>query len=61
MELLVDEADYTAVRFSNKAGKQWLLLLANENAAKEAMHQLVIKGVSYKWTGPFEIIRNDSN
>ena len=61
VELLVDEADYTAVRFSNKAGKQWLLLLANENAAKEAMHQLVIKGVSYKWTGPFEIIRNDSN
>ena len=56
LELLIDEAAYTAIRFSNKAKKQWVLILANTNASKKAKHQLEISGKMYEWTGPFKLM-----
>lgn len=59
LELLMDSSEYTALRFSNKNGRQWTLLLANEDAAKETEHNLTIEGQAIRWTGVHHLIKTN--
>lgn len=58
VSVLQDDEQYTVIQFSNKAGKSWILCLANTNASSEANHQLEIEGGSYSWQGPFSLKRS---
>ena len=58
LKLLFEGAAYTAVQFTTKNGALWTVLLANENAAESAVHELVAAGKTYRWTGPFTVLKN---
>ncbi|MCB0535104.1 MAG: alginate lyase family protein [Saprospiraceae bacterium] len=58
LKLLFESAAYTAVQFTTKNGALWTVLLANENAAESAAHEVVAAGKTYRWTGPFTVLKN---
>ncbi|MEO1518317.1 MAG: heparinase II/III family protein [Bacteroidota bacterium] len=53
VEVLHDDDVYTAVQLTHKTGVSWTLLLANQEAAKDAIHKLNINGQTVQWEGPF--------
>ena len=55
VNILYDDANYTTIQFSNKAGKEWMLFLAHQNASAEAIHEVDIDGVVYEWIGPYQL------
>lgn len=55
VEVLHDNTDYTIVSFKNKSGKTWTLMLANEDASKNAKHQVKVGQTLYEWTGSFNL------
>ncbi|MDN5214898.1 alginate lyase family protein [Fulvivirgaceae bacterium BMA12] len=61
VSLLHSDNAYTAIGFSHINGGEWVLCLANENAAKEASHQLAIKNQQYNWIGPFQLFKNHNH
>ena len=56
VELLLDNDDHTALRITHRLGKQWLLLLANTDAAADREHELTLNGASYRWRGVHHLI-----
>ncbi len=57
VKLVHDEADYTAVKIIDKRKEEFLLILSNQDNSKETQHTLTVKGVPYKWNGPFNFIK----
>ncbi len=56
VSVLHDDEAYTIVHFSNSAGKNWVLLLANNNASKSAQHAVAVGEKTYSWTGVVSLI-----
>ncbi len=56
LELLLDNADYSALRITHRLGKEWLLFLANSDPAADREHELTINGQSYQWRGVHHLI-----
>jgi hypothetical protein len=59
VRLLVDTDAYTAISFKHENGAEWHLLLANQNAAPDATHNLNVNGTPYQWSGVHHLIKND--
>ncbi|MCL4116256.1 UNVERIFIED_CONTAM: hypothetical protein GTU68_048567 [Idotea baltica] len=55
ISLIHDDSDYTIITFSNKKGKEWILMLANQDASEISKHKLLVEGISYEWTGVFHL------
>ena len=55
LSVLYDDANYTAIQFSNKAGKTWQLFLAHQDASKDKKHTIEINEQVYEWTGPYSL------
>lgn len=57
LKLELNSLEYTVISFEKKEGGKWLLFLVNNNASKEAKHQLEINGEITRWTGPFHLVQ----
>jgi len=55
VSILYDAADYTIIRFSNKAGKAWTLMLANTDASERSKHQVQVGDKRFEWTGIYHL------
>ncbi len=56
VSILHDDAAYTIIHFSNIAGKNWVLMIANNNASKDAKHVVMVDNKKYEWTGVVSLI-----
>jgi len=61
LRVLHDDENYTFLRFNNKSGKEWTLMLANKDANPTNKHQVKIGEESYDWKGPFGILATNLN
>ena len=57
IQVLHDDADFTAVRISFNKKASWLLIVANEATAREQEHSLQLGGKTISWTGPLYLQR----
>lgn len=55
LRLLHDDDRYTIINFSNKSGTTWTIMIANQNAAEKAVHELKVDEVVYDWVGPIKM------
>jgi len=53
VEVVLNNADYTAIQMETKDGKLSLFILANTDNSIEKSHQLIINDKVYQWNGPF--------
>lgn len=53
LDVLYDDANYTAVSIADANGEASVFIVSNENAAKSAQHLLNINGTTYRWAGPY--------
>ena len=53
LNVVHDDAEYTAVQLKTVNGKSHLFILANTNASKSKTHQLKINDQDYEWSGPY--------
>jgi oligo-alginate lyase len=53
LEVLKDDAQATVVAVRFKKGKDYLMCIANDSAAKTAAHSVVVDGKTIGWTGAF--------
>ncbi|MGB2759668.1 MAG: alginate lyase family protein, partial [Maribacter stanieri] len=53
LKVILDTVDYTAISITTINGNSKLLILANNNASKEAKHILKINDKDYTWTGSY--------
>ena len=56
ISILLDEKNYTAVKIETIKNKKTLFIISNNNNDKNLEHNIKIKGVSYKWKGPFTYV-----
>ncbi len=56
VSILHDDVDYTIIQFNNKAGKEWRLMLANQDASETTKHKVEIDNKVFEWTGVYELI-----
>lgn len=57
LEVLHDDANYTAVAIKDLSGQSSLLIVANNDASDTAAHTLDIQTKMFKWQGPFYYAR----
>ncbi|WP_242698646.1 alginate lyase family protein [Alteromonas sp. 5E99-2] len=57
LEVLQNSDDYTAVKITTVKDKTLIFILANKDAEKSSSHKLKIEGKTYKWKGPYNLIR----
>ena len=55
VSIVYDDANYTIIHFSNKAGKEWTLQLAHQNASELAQHKVEIDNKFFEWTGVYQL------
>jgi hypothetical protein len=53
IEVLSDNADYTAISIQFKEGTEKVLILSNLDNSKDNKHSITIKGNSYDWVGAY--------
>ncbi|MEL6132868.1 MAG: heparinase II/III family protein, partial [Bacteroidota bacterium] len=53
--LIHDSDTHTLIRLEHKNGRQWVLMLAHEDANEESHHSLRVDEEDYQWQGPFEL------
>ena len=56
VSILHDAADYTIIQFSNKAGKEWNLMLAHQDASETAKHKVEEDNKIFEWTGVYQLV-----
>ncbi|RYY85293.1 MAG: heparinase [Chitinophagaceae bacterium] len=57
LRLLLDDSEHSVAEV--RAGNDVILVLqANKDFAKNAAHTVTIEGKTYRWTGPFAVLRN---
>ena len=56
--VLTDTDQYTAVEITTTKGVSMTFIVANANPSAEKNHQLKVNNSSYKWTGPFSLVKN---
>ena len=54
--VLHDDKAYTIVHFSNKEGKKWALMIANNNGSTESKHSVMVDNKKYEWTGVVSLV-----
>lgn len=54
VEVVHDSETYTAVQLADKDGKNWLLIIANQNNDEKAAHSLIINDKKINWTGVYQ-------
>lgn len=52
LEVLHESADYIAVAFALKSGKQYYFAISQNNADESQAHSLQVEGEKLDWTGP---------
>lgn len=57
IEVLKDDDQYTAVQIRFHHQNNWVVLLANNNAATSAQHEVTIAGKKHAWTGPYLLMK----
>ncbi len=57
IEILVDNEEYTAVGIQPVKGDGVVLIVSNKSAGTKASHKLETHGHTYKWTGPYVLIK----
>ena len=55
LSILHDDATYTVIQFSNKAGKEWTLMLAHQDASENSQHKVKIGDKQLEWTGAYKL------
>ncbi|MEL7161149.1 MAG: heparinase, partial [Bacteroidota bacterium] len=58
LELLLDQPDYTVVRFHHANGTHWTLFLSNRDAEQNTEHTLELNGRSHVWRGVHHLEKN---
>jgi hypothetical protein len=53
LNVVHDDANYTAVSIVDVKGHSSVFIIANQQAATSAQHQLTLAGKSYQWTGAY--------
>jgi hypothetical protein len=56
LQVIQDDADYTAVSIKDKKGHLSVFILSNKEASPSKQHKLKIDGKSYHWMGPYHFI-----
>lgn len=55
INILHDDAAYTVIQFSNKAGKEWTLSLAHKDASETSKHRVEVGTTIVEWTGVYQL------
>lgn len=60
LKLINDSRDYTAVQvtFENPDLKRLILVIANQDPARNTKHKLKLGSRNYTWTGPYHLVTN---
>ncbi len=53
LELVYDDANYTAINIKDIKGSEQLFILSNKDATNSSKHKVTINNQDYEWTGPF--------
>ena len=53
VELLHNDANYTAVKWTTNSDKSWILFISNNDNSKTAKHTLKVNDQTYSWTGTY--------
>ncbi len=55
LSILQDDDNYTIIQFRNKAGKEWTLSLAHNDASETSKHRVKVGATFYEWTGVYQL------
>ncbi len=55
VSILHDDNQYTILQFSNKAGKEWTLMLANQDASETSQHKINVGDKVFEWIGVYQL------
>lgn len=55
LAILQDDENYTIIQFSNKAGKEWTLSLAHNDASETSKHRVKVGTTIFEWTGVYQL------
>ena len=61
LTLLHADQAYVICQIHHKNGNTWELMLAQQNAAPDAIHRVNTKEKNWEWQGPFQLIKNENN
>ena len=56
LEVVYDDANYTAVLIQNREGDTSAFMLSNTDASADTEHELVIGEKTYRWMGPYHYL-----
>ncbi len=59
ISVIYDSDEYTAINVKGKKNIDWVVIIVNQNANPNAMHNLNIKGKIYNWKGPFYLVKKE--
>lgn len=59
LAVIYNDRDYTIIRFSNKSGNNWHLMLANSDALNDKKHTVKTADRVYKWSGVYSLTKNE--
>jgi hypothetical protein len=51
VKVLKDGVDFTAVEIQGKNSIDYILIISNNDSSSKSMHNFMLNGISYKWTG----------
>ena len=57
VEVVHDSKEYSVVRILHHSNKTWTVCISNKNASEDGVHGIEIKGESYKWQGPYIVLK----
>ncbi len=55
LSILADNDNYTIIQFSNRAGKEWTLSLAHNDASETSKHRVKVGVTFFEWTGVYQL------
>ncbi|MBX2816577.1 MAG: heparinase II/III family protein, partial [Saprospiraceae bacterium] len=56
IQVIYNDADYTICEFTEKGGKVFTVLLANQDRNNTSVHQVLIEDKNYRWEGPCQMV-----
>ncbi|MDE3742812.1 alginate lyase family protein [Maribacter polysaccharolyticus] len=57
LTLVGNDENYTGVSIKDKNGHELIVVISNNDASSETIHELNIDNTQYKWSGPFNCIK----
>ncbi|PWJ44753.1 alginate lyase family protein [Sediminitomix flava] len=55
LKLLADTEEGSVVMLEDNSSQRWVLMIANQDAAKESKHTVTANGKTYEWVGPYQL------